>query len=104
MITSVSEVDTKMGFLGYRSLTYSFQDEAICQIMQVVMPYFNKLSEGVKFNELASLQKNLSVSDNLQQPVVKATLIFTPEELSLASLIIELLRSVVTFTYNITYS
>jgi hypothetical protein len=78
LISSVSEVDTKMGFLAYRSLTYSFQDEAICQIIQVVMPYFNKLSEGVKFNELAALQKNLSVNENLQQPVVKAALIFTP--------------------------
>ena len=66
-----------MGFLAYRGLSYSFQDEAMCQLMQAVMPYFNRLSEGVKFNELAALQSNLSVNETQQAQPVRV-LSFTP--------------------------
>lgn len=64
MIHSVSEMDAKMGFLAYRNMSYSFQDDGIFHIMKSVLPYFNRLAEGVKFNELTALQSNLSVEDN----------------------------------------
>lgn len=102
-IASVSEMDVKMGFLAFRNMSYSFQDEAVCQLMSAVLPYFNRLSEVIKFNELAALQSNLSVND-AQQPRPMRVLAFTPDELTLAGLTIELLRSVVCFTYNVTYS
>lgn len=73
------------------------------RILNDVVPYFSRLTECVKLNELVSLQANLSVEEkNNKMPT--SSLIFTTQELELAELVLELLQLILCFTYNITYS
>lgn len=102
-IESVDEIDSGMGFLAYRNMIYAFQDDAMCRIMEAAIPFFHQLAEVVRFNELIVMQSNLTV-DESPSAGPKRALFFSAQELATAELVLELLRLITCYKYNITYS
>jgi len=53
-----------MGYMRYRTMVYSFQDNVIPMICETLMPYFYSVEEGVRICELSHLQGHLKVNEN----------------------------------------
>jgi methyl coenzyme M reductase subunit D len=92
-----------MGYMRYRSMVYSFQDDVIPHICETLMPFFYRIEEGVRISELSYLQENLKVSemetsvDNVQLPI-------SQEQQLQAEYVFMILKKIVEFNYNITYT
>lgn len=62
-VEAIETVDVEMGYMRYRSMVYSFQDDVIPHICETLMPFFYRIEEGVRISELSYLQENLKVSE-----------------------------------------
>ena len=101
-IEAVSPLDSSMTFLSYRTMIYNFQDNIIPIITEELVPFFHKVEDNIKVNELStSLQSNVSVSD--QGKEIKG-LVFSKHQIKFSELVFFLLREIITFNYNITFS
>lgn len=58
-IEAVEVIDTDMGYMRFRSMVYSFQDNVIPLICETLMPFFENFEEGVRISELELLQSKL---------------------------------------------
>jgi hypothetical protein len=54
-VDAVEIIDYDMGYMKYRTMVYSFQDQVIPMMCETLMPYFYKIEEGVQINELSFL-------------------------------------------------
>ena len=83
-------------------MIYNFQDNIIPIITEELVPFFHKVEDNIKVNELStSLQSNVSVSD--QGKEIKG-LVFSKHQIKFSELVFFLLREIITFNYNITFS
>ncbi len=68
-IDAVEVVDYEMGYVKYRTMIYSFQDNVIPSICDTLMPYFYNIEEGVQISELSFLQGRIEIDDStVHQP------------------------------------
>ena len=63
-IETVEVVDSEMGYMRFRTMVYSFQDNVIPVICEILMPFFYAFEEGLKINELSFLQSRMDVNEN----------------------------------------
>lgn len=104
-IETVSVVDNELTFLVYRSMVYNFQQIVIPEIMDTLLPYFNSVREEIEINDLSSLQAHLSVSDSTAScPNAQKIQLFNPAEVKFTELVFNVLKEIICFNYNITYS
>ena len=101
-IETISNIDGSFTFLTYRATVYSFQENIIPIIMDALLPYFQSVEDLIKVNELAAMQEKLAVSEH--QPSGERVQLFQPGELKFTTLVFNLLKEVICFNYNITYS
>lgn len=70
-----------MTFLTYRTMVYSFQDNIIPVITEEMIPYFQKVEDNIRVNELSTnLQTSVIVSDENKNKDIKA-LLFTHDQI-----------------------
>ena len=70
-----------MTFLTYRTMVYSFQDNIIPVITEEMIPYFQKVEDNIRVNELSTnLQTSAIVSDENKNKDIKA-LLFTHDQI-----------------------
>ena len=102
---TISQIDTSLGFLVYRSLVFTFQDYAIPVAIASLTPYFKTLTDNIRMNELAVLQENLSVEEKNQfeNSPHKRILTFNQEELAIATAVLELLSVLLNYPFSISY-
>jgi hypothetical protein len=53
-IETVSEIDSKLGFMEYRNLVYCFQEEVIPIVFEDLMPYFSSVRSNIEVNILSA--------------------------------------------------
>lgn len=91
--------------MRFRTMVYNFQDNVIPMICENLIPFFEKFEEGVKISELSQLQSKLDVSDNHSgQQTSSEQLSLSKEQDMQSQLVLMLLKKIVEFNYNITYS
>jgi hypothetical protein len=61
-IEQVSLFDSALGFIPYKSLLQSFQENVIPEMFVMFYPYFMNFSEAMEVAGLTELQNNLSLS------------------------------------------
>ena len=102
-IETVSEIDTKLGFMEYRNLVYTFQEDVIPVMFDDLMPYFHAVRSNIEVNVLSGEMGKTNVSEGFSNPNEKIQL-FSPEEQPFSKLVFDILYNVICYTYNITYS
>ena len=81
-----------MTFLTYRTMVYSFQDNIIPVITEEMIPYFQKVEDNIRVNELSTnLQTSVIVSDENKNKDIKA-LLFTHDQIKFTELVLSILR------------
>lgn len=55
-IETIEVVDNQMGYMRYRSIVYSFQDNVIPMMCETLIPFFYSIEEGVRISELSLMQ------------------------------------------------
>ena len=68
------------------------------------MPYFQSVEDMIKVNELAAMQEKLVVSDEPSTRCTEPIPLFRSGEIKFTNLVFALLKEVICFNYNITYS
>lgn len=61
-IDAIEVVDYEMGYVKYRAMVYSFQDNVIPNICDTLMPYFYNIEEGVQISELSFLHGKIEIN------------------------------------------
>lgn len=101
-IENVSTPDTKMPFVDYRSLCYSFQDSILPPIFDSLIPYFLNFEQAIQLSELTALQESLQLGElGASSGAVDAAV--WQEFNKFALVVFRLLEEVVTFRYNISF-
>lgn len=61
-IESITSIDESIGYINYRTLLTSFQDNFIPKIFEALVPYFMSISDLMDINELTFLQGTMTVA------------------------------------------
>lgn len=68
-----------------------------------MIPYFHKVEDNIKVNELSTTLQSAVSMENVEKKVEKG-LLFTSDQIKFTELVFFILREIITFNYNITFS
>lgn len=53
-IETIEIVDSEMGYMRFRAMAYSFQDNMIPMICDTLIPFFNNFEDSIRVSDLTA--------------------------------------------------
>ena len=92
-------IDNEIEYVRYKVMVNSFQEKIIPIILKDLYPYFISVTDKIKINELSAMLPTFR-ENTLSQKFD----LFSPEDKMVSQLVFNLLKEIVSFKYNITFS